>query len=201
MENQTVITVAAEQTTAPVAAKQTFASALFSAADAQAAIEEAAKQQPVVSTPKEKQARATKSASKPAVKKAGAQAAKKPYVSPIAFVVRGDGARKLFAHTAAWLEMTGLIQGKSAPVELIRALGGSALSYHTKAGNMAQSQGMVSLTAKGLNHFRARYDGSEGQNFANEDKEHYMLMMMEGITDDRLVKSQGAIVPASKYLG
>lgn len=196
MEKQTVTIVAADQVAAPVQKQQNAFSALFSAQDVNAAVEEAAKQQPaIVASPKEKVAHAAKKAAKPAVK------AKKVFdTKDLHFVVRGDGARKLFAHTAAWLEMTGLIHGKSAPVELIRALGGSALAYHTKQGNMSQSQGMVSLTAKGLNKFKARYDASQGQGFAEEDKEHYMLMMMEGVTDDRLVKSAGAIVPASKYL-
>jgi hypothetical protein len=173
MEKQTIVTVAATETKAPVAEKQNAFSALFSAADVTAAVAEKAKEAPaaIVDTPKAKQARAVKSASKPAAK---------PFKTDIKFVVRGDGARKLFAHTAAWMELTGLIEGKSAPVELIRALGGSALAYHTKQGNFEQSQGMVKLTVKGLNHFKARYDGSQGQNFSNEDKEHYMLMMMEG---------------------
>jgi hypothetical protein len=193
MEKQIVTVVNANEVAAPVAQKQNAFSALFSAADVTAAVADAVKQAPAapVESPKAKQARAVKSASKPAAK---------PFKTEIKFVVRGDGARKLFAHTAAWMELTGLIEGKSAPVELIRALGGSALSYHTKQGNMEQSQGMVKLTVKGLNHFKARYDGSQGQNFSNEDKEHYMLMMMEGLHDDRLIKDKSAIIPADKYL-
>lgn len=193
MKTQTVVQVAADQTTAPVAAKQTAFSALF---DNAAVADAIANAQVTVQTeaPKAKQARATKSASKPAIKPA------KPFASPIAYVVRGDGARKLFAHTAAWLELTGLIHGKSAPESLVRALGGSALTYHEKQGNFSTSQGMVSLTAKGMDKFLARQQGGHGS-YAQEDMEHYMLMMMEGINDDRLVKSPTAIVPAAKYLG
>jgi hypothetical protein len=111
----------------------------------------------------------------------------------INYIVRGDGAAKLFAHTAAWLELTGLIHGKSAPEDLVRELGGSALRYHTRQGNFVSSQGMTSLTPKGMNHFSARQTGTGRQTYAQEDMEHYMLMMMEGIKDDRLIKSEGTI--------
>ncbi len=108
------------------------------------------------------------------------------------YVVRGDGARKLFAHTAAWLELTGLIHGKSAPEGLIKELGGSALTYHTKQGNFTTSQGKTSLTTKGKEKFIARQAGGHGA-YAQEDMDHYMLMMMSGVHDDRLIKSAGAI--------
>lgn len=108
------------------------------------------------------------------------------------YVVRGDGARKLFAHTAAWLELTGLIHGSKAPEGLIKELGGSALAYHMKQGNFTVSQGMASLTSKGKEKFIARQAGGHGA-YAQEDMDHYMLMMLSGVTDDRLVKSAGAI--------
>lgn len=181
--------VAADQAAVPTAVaapKANFASALFTASDVSAAVAAAAapatKSTPA--TPKAKAAAKTKSAAKPAAKAAPR--------GPLAYIVRGDGARKLFAHTAAWLELTGLIHGKSYPEAIVRELGGSALSYHMKQGNFAVSQGMVSLTQKGREKFLARQEGGHGS-YAQEDMDHYMLMMMEGITDDRLVKSAGAI--------
>ena len=140
----------------------------------------------------------TKNAPVEAAAKTKAQSAAKPTAKKaqeykdIEFNVRGGNAAKLFAHTAAWLELSGLIHGKAAPADLIKDLGGSALSYHTKQGNMAQSQGLVTLTGKGMDKFKARQEGGHGA-YAQEDMEHYMLMMMAGEKDDRLVKSAGAI--------
>lgn len=116
---------------------------------------------------------------------------------PLQFIVRdGSGAAKLFAHTAAWLDLTGLIRGESYPADIIRELGGSAYSNHTRLGNFTESQGMASLTPQGLTHFRARDTNSAKdipsgkQKYLIEDKEHYMLMMMEGVNDARLVRSE-----------
>lgn len=127
--------------------------------------------------------------------KAANKAAAKEYKGEIAFNVRGSGARFLFAHTAAWLELTGLIHGKSAPVELIRKVGGSAYSHHFKQGNFtAPHAGMVELTAKGLTHFRAREDGSSAQQVDQGLKENYMLMMMSGVSDGHAVMADNQIV-------
>lgn len=127
--------------------------------------------------------------------KAANKAAAKEYKGEIAFNVRGSGARFLFAHTAAWLELTGLIHGKSAPVELIRKVGGSAYSHHYKQGNFtAPHAGMVELTAKGMTHFRAREDGSAPVQVDQGLKENYMLMMMSGVSDGHAVMSDNQIV-------
>lgn len=130
--------------------------------------------------------------------KAANKAAASKYESPVKFVVRGSGATKLFAHTAAWLELTGLIHGKAAPLDLVKELGGSAYTYHFKQGNFtAPLGGMVELTAKGLNHFGNREEGGNriGQKFDPIDKEDYILMMREGLNDERLIKDASAIRP------
>ena len=143
-----------------------------------------------VATPAQAAKTAAKSASKPT-------AAKAKQYKDIEYNVRGSGAAKLFAHTAAWLDLSGLIHGGKAPVELIEALGGSALRYHTKQGNMVQSQGMVTLSDKGMNKFKARESGGHGA-YAEEDKQHYALMMMSGEHDDRLIRHAGNIKALSK---
>lgn len=141
-----------------------------------------------VVTPQQKGKLDAKAQSKPSASKGG-------YYG-LNYCVRGDGARKLFAHTAAWLELTGLIHGKSAPVPLIRELGGSAYDYHTRKGNFQTDiiggQEMVSLTDDGMKKFIARQHGGHGQ-YDQVDMDHYMLMMLSGEHDDRLVKSKGAI--------
>ena len=127
--------------------------------------------------------------------KAASKAAAKDYKGEVKFVVRGTGATKLFAHTAAWLEVTGLIHGESAPLELIKELGGTAYAYHFKQGNFtAPLGGMVELTAKGLNHFRSREESDLAKGkFDPIDKEDYILMMKEGLNDGRLIKDASAI--------
>jgi hypothetical protein len=145
-----------------------------------------------VQTPSSKARTDAKAKAKPVAYKKGGD------WEQINYIVRGDFAAKLFAHTAAWLELTGLIHGKSAPATLIADLGGSALRYHTGQGNFETSQGMTKLTAKGMNHFTARQTGTGKQRYEQEDMEHYMLMMMEGIKDDRLIKSDGTIRKVNK---
>ncbi len=138
-------------------------------------------------TPATKGAQATKSAGKPRVTTAGIKAFK-----DIEYNVRGGNARKLFAHTAAWLQLTGLIDGESAPVELVTALGGSALRYHTAQGNMIQSNGQVSLTEKGTAKFIARQFGGHGA-YDQGDMDNYMLMMMTGESDGHLIKYASSV--------
>lgn len=125
-----------------------------------------------------------------------AKPAVKAFNTAIKFIVNGNGATKLFAHTAAWLELSGLIHGKEFPADIATKIGGTALAYHTRKGNFTESQGMVRLTAKGLAKFQEREQGG-AQGFAIEDKEHYMLMMMEGLHDARLVKNAATIVPVA----
>jgi hypothetical protein len=141
-----------------------------------------------VASPKQVAASKAKSGAKPSAKKVAAHGA-------INFIVRGDGATKLFAHTAAWLELSGLMSGGSYPVELVKELGGSAFNYHFKQGNFEQSQGMATLTMKGLNKFAARSDTGAGGHgaYLKEDKDHYVQMMITGLNDDRLIKSEHSI--------
>ena len=141
-----------------------------------------------VATPKQAAATKAKQGAKPAAKKVAPHGA-------INFIVRGDGATKLFAHTAAWLKLSGLMDGGSYPVELVKELGGSAFNYHFKQGNFTQSQGMATLTEKGLVKFNSRSNTGAGGHgaYLQEDADHYMLMMMEGLNDDRLVKNAHAI--------
>lgn len=148
---------------------------------------------PEQTTPKVKSARKAKSASKPAVKEVATH-------GDINFIVRGDGATKLFAHTSAWLELTGLIHGKEYPADIIRELGGSALRHHIKQGNFEESGGMAKLTAKGLSKFKDREEGNGPQRFDHVDKEHYLLMMIEGLNDERLIKNQATIRPIKPFI-
>lgn len=136
-----------------------------------------------------------KAAPKAAVKASTKPAARK-IENPIKFLVRGSGATALFAYTAAWLDLSGLIYGAEYPVEHVKALGGSALTYHTKQGNFVVAQGMAKLTAKGLEHFRSREEKEESAGrFDPCDKEDYKLMMVHGFADKRLIKADATIVP------
>lgn len=102
---------------------------------------------------------------------------------------------RLFSYTSAWLALTGLIDNKKAPHNLIAALGGSALSHHTKMGNMESNNGMVSLTAKGINYFRSRETGDNPtQHVDVAMKEAFILMMLSGTSDGILVRNDTQIV-------
>lgn len=128
--------------------------------------------------------------------KASAKPVARKFDNPIKFMVRGNGAAKLFAYTAAWLDQSGLIYGGEYPAELVKKLGGSALAYHSREGNFVVAQGMAKLTAKGLEHFRSREEQEESKGrFDPCDKEDYKLMMVHGFADNRLIKSDATIVP------
>lgn len=153
----------------------------------------------VMAAPVAKAAPKAKPAAKPAAKiAASAKPAAKPVKHPINFMVRGNGAAKLFAYTAAWLDLSGLIYGAEFPADLVKALGGSALAYHTKERNFTVAQGMAKLTAKGLEHFQSREEKEEAAGrFDPCDKEDYKLMMQHGFADGRLIKADATIVPLS----
>ncbi|QHJ82192.1 MAG: hypothetical protein [Bacteriophage sp.] len=128
--------------------------------------------------------------------KASAKPVARKFDNPIKFMVRGNGAARLFAYTAAWLDQSGLIYGGEFPAELVKKLGGSALAYHTREGNFVVAQGMAKLTAKGLEHFRSREEQEESKGrFDPCDKEDYKLMMVHGFADNRLIKSDATIIP------
>lgn len=116
------------------------------------------------------------------------KASVKPYNNAIKFSVKSSsGASALFAHTSAWLELSGMIYGGEYPAKYLAQLGGTAYKNHSKLGNFTESQGMAKLTAQGLKKFQDRDNGIGNQTFSFEDKEHYMLMMIHGFNDGRLV--------------
>lgn len=133
---------------------------------------------------------------------AAASVKAKPVVAkfdtPIKFIVNGNGVvtggGRLFAHTAAWLDLSGMLQGKEFPAHLAVKIGGSALNYHKRKGNFSESQGMVKLTERGMEKFGNRELGT-AQSFDPADKDAFVLMMMTGINDERLIKNAKIIVP------
>lgn len=135
---------------------------------------------------------------KAATASAKAKPVVKAFATPIKFIVNGNGVvsggNRLFAHTAAWLQLSGLIEGGEFPADLATKIGGSALAYHKRKGNFEEVQGMVRLTERGMEKFGNREAGT-AQPFSVEDKEDFMLMMQYGLHDERLIKNANIIVP------
>jgi hypothetical protein len=115
---------------------------------------------------------AAKPATKPATKRAAkpatpapaleTQAAQDAPVQTLTYAIR-DGyrpaaGRMLFAMTQAWLDASGLSEGKAIPRAVaVKVAGGTAIAYHTaKTAALQDVAGMVSLTESGKAFFAAR---------------------------------------------
>lgn len=99
------------------------------------------------------------SASKPAAKRTSSKPA--PVKCEIKFAIQ-DFARPragatLVAHTAAFLELSGLADGKAMPKQqAARIIGARAVQYHTDNGNFEQTPEGLILTEKGVMFFISR---------------------------------------------
>lgn len=140
---------------------------------------------------------ATKAAStKTAAAKTAAKAA--PKVTAKTSIAYGlhDGSRPcagryLFAFTHAWLSASGLGEGKAYPkAQAIQVAGSTAISYHSGNGNLENKGGMLTLSSKGLNFFKARViEGRVDMKLA----ESYMQALKSGKPDDTIgIKSATA---------
>ena len=78
----------------------------------------------------------------------------------------GQG-RALFELTHAWLSLSGMASGKAYPVSQARQVAGNTcVSYHTGNGNFALADGMLKLTPKGQEFFKARAAGNSAEKVA-----------------------------------
>lgn len=99
------------------------------------------------------------SASKPAAKRTASKPA--PVKTEIRYAIQ-DFARPragaaLIAHTAAFLELSGLSDGKALPkAQAVRIIGARAVQYHTDNGNFQQTPEGLKLTEKGEFFFISR---------------------------------------------
>lgn len=99
---------------------------------------------------------AAKTAAKPAAKTAAK--AKAPAITTlIADYARPVAGNRLAAFTAAWLQLSGLKDGKAVQrATLVKIAGPRAIQYHTSNGNFETTPDGLKLTTKGQNAFGAR---------------------------------------------
>lgn len=96
-------------------------------------------------------------------KQAPAKTEQAPQQAPkgISFAIvdyaRPKAGAALFAHTAAFLELSGLNAGTAYPkAKATQIIGQTAVKYHTGKGNIEQTADGVKLTDKGRAFFAAR---------------------------------------------
>jgi hypothetical protein len=81
--------------------------------------------------------------------------------SPIAFAIvdyaRPNAGAALFAHTAAFLKLSGMQEGKAYPkAKASQVIGQTAIKYHTSNGNFEATSAGLTLSSKGNAFFMAR---------------------------------------------
>ena len=146
-----------------------------------------------------KQTAAKKAA--PKAKKAAAKPASKAKVAPVkasasaikhrVIVNRPTSGPLLWAHTAAWLELSGLSAGKSfAKREAIAVAGATAVNYHIGKGTFEQVGDKIKLTAAGKLHFRTLADKIDP-----EQQKAFAAILKGGKPDGAIIKNKAAIGP------
>ena len=86
-----------------------------------------------------------------------AQEAPKGIAFAIVDYARPKAGAALFAHTAAFLELSGLNAGQAYPKsKAVQVIGQTAVKYHAGNGNIEQTAEGVKLTDKGRAFFAAR---------------------------------------------
>lgn len=86
-----------------------------------------------------------------------AQEAPKALAFAIADYARPKAGAALFAHTAAFLALSGIAEGKAYPkAKAVQVIGQTAVKYHTANGNFEHTAEGVKMTDKGRAFFAAR---------------------------------------------
>lgn len=103
---------------------------------------------------------AAKTVAKPAVKRA-AKTTPKASTPTLAYAIvdyaRPTAGNALAAHTAAFLELSGMSYGKACPkATATKVIGARAVQYHTNNGNMDATDTGLALTPKGVAFFSSR---------------------------------------------
>ena len=101
--------------------------------------------------------RAGKAKQAPAKTEQATQEAPKGIAFAIVDYARPKAGAALFAHTAAFLELSGLNAGQAYPKsKAVQVIGQTAVKYHASNGNLEQTAEGVKLTDKGRAFFAAR---------------------------------------------
>lgn len=139
------------------------------------------KDAPAQQAPEQQQAQqeASKPAEQPQTQQqAPAQAL--PIAYGIADYARPKAGAALFAHTRAFLELSGIIEGKAYPkAKATQVIGATAVKYHSANGNLAQTADGLTLTEKGKAFFAARGETDKELHAA------FVKVLTTGQLDDR----------------
>lgn len=118
-----------------------------------------------------------------------------PAATAIKFAVqdfaRPKAGNMLAAHTAAFLGMSGMLDGAAFPkAQATKVLGARAVQYHTNNGNFAQTSAGLTLTDKGMEFFATRSLVADAEGIAA-----YETFFAKGGTNPAInVKTEGSIV-------
>ena len=128
---------------------------------------------------------------KPAAKTTQAPAAPAPTLAyTLIDGFRPTAGGRLFAHTMAVFQLTGLLDGKHAPSStLTRALGNTAMAYH--AGKFETTPAGKTLTPAGLAFFNARGHNAEW-------RARFVSVLSTGKPDGDMVKNESGIKALAK---
>ncbi len=144
----------------------------------------------------ERKARSTRTAQKPVEKKESA-VVKATKVLPVKFEmpdgVKPSRGARLYAFTAAWMEVLGMFKGTAYAREVLesQALGGKTMvNYHLGQGNLETCKEGVRVSAQGRNRFT---HDADGRAFDQKDKDAYIAMIKTGKADGRLVKDDSKL--------
>ncbi len=135
---------------------------------------------------------ATKVAAKPAAKRTVRKAPQKP-VDQVKFVIttRPSAGARLAGYTAAWMKLSGFING--APMSrnrMVAIAGETAVAYHTRQGNFERTEAGMILTEQGKAHFAIRGDQ------APDYRAGFEVLMTTGKLDPRTDVVNPTIVKA-----
>jgi hypothetical protein len=134
-------------------------------------------------------ARASSSAAKAPAK------ARKGLNYAITGAARPSAGSALASYTAAWLGLSGMIDGKAVPrATVTRVAGPTATAYHLKLGNFTATDEGLKLSEKGEAHFALR---SKIQ-IDPEQLKSYETMLSNGQPDGNLVKNAAFIEKLDK---
>ena len=124
-----------------------------------------------------------KASTKPASKAKTVASTKAAAVLAIKYRVVSNRAASgplLWAHTAAWLELSGMLSGKSFSKKAAQNVAGNtAIAYHLQKGTFEQVGDKIKLTAGGKHHFKSMVEQGK---IDPEQKDAYIALMKTGKT-------------------
>ena len=102
---------------------------------------------------------------------------------------RPSAGERLFAHTAVFMEHTGMLTGKAVPSATVaKVMGRRAIKWHTDAGSLEATPEGIKLTEAGKVKFA-------GRTINPELKAAFEAVLIDGKADERAIKNAAFIKP------